>query len=227
FDQALANMVEALRAVGARPLHVVDIRVHTTSMNTYRINLTALNSIYRRHMGRHSPPLTAVGVTELLDADALVEVMCTAVVPEPQDKTLLVEEVARKVEISDDLGEEAFEAEVEAGAARPRGHKPAVRRGPTPDSDVTAAGQLHRRCCVHVVVLVTGQPVPPHTRAPPLSVTEQGRGRHVGAGELSQSLRGVHLPAVQFLITQRHHLVRAELAADMCGHTYRTAPAHR
>jgi len=105
----------------------VDIRVHTTSMNTYRINLTALNSIYRRHMGRHSPPLTVVGVTELLDADALVEVMCTAVVPEPHDKTLLVDEVAWKVEVSDDLEEEAFEAEVEVGTAQPRGNKPPVR----------------------------------------------------------------------------------------------------
>ncbi len=127
FDQALANMVEALRAVGARPLHVVDIRVHTTSMNTYRINLTALNSIYRRHMGRHSPPLTAVGVTELLDADALVEVMCTAVVPEPQDKTLLVDQVVQKVELSDELEGGAFETGVEVGAVRPQGGNPPVR----------------------------------------------------------------------------------------------------
>lgn len=127
FDQALANMVKALRAVGARPVHVVDMRVHTTAMSTYRINLTALGSVYRRHMGRHYPPMAVVGVTELLDADALVEVMCTAVVPEPRDGGLLVDEAAWEVEVADDLEDGPAEGGMEPEPARPREEERPVR----------------------------------------------------------------------------------------------------
>lgn len=127
FDQALANMMEALRAVGARPIHVVDMRVHTTSMNTYRINRTALESVYRRHMGRHYPPMTVVGVTELLDADALVEVACTAVVPEPRTEAPSVDEAAWEVEVADDLEDGPTGDGMEPEPAWPRAEGPPVR----------------------------------------------------------------------------------------------------
>lgn len=82
FDRALANTVEALRAAGAEPAHVVDMRVFTTSMAAYRTHSQSIGAVYRRHMGRFYPPMTVLGVVELLDPDALVEVVCTAVVPE-------------------------------------------------------------------------------------------------------------------------------------------------
>jgi enamine deaminase RidA (YjgF/YER057c/UK114 family) len=94
FDQALANAVEALRAAGAEPGHVVSMHVYTTVIRSYRVNLNTLGSVYRRHMGRHYPPMSVVGVTELLDAAALVEVECTAVVPEARDSAALDEEEA-------------------------------------------------------------------------------------------------------------------------------------
>jgi enamine deaminase RidA (YjgF/YER057c/UK114 family) len=82
FDRALANMVEALRAAGAEPAHVVDMRVFTTSMASYRAHSQGIGAVYRRHMGRFHPPMTVLGVADLLDPDALVEVACTAVIPE-------------------------------------------------------------------------------------------------------------------------------------------------
>lgn len=82
FDRALANAVEALRAAGAEPAHVVDMRVFTTSMAAYRTHSQSIGAVYRRHMGRFYPPMTVLGVVDLLDPDALVEVVCTAVVPE-------------------------------------------------------------------------------------------------------------------------------------------------
>lgn len=85
FDQALANMAEALRAAGAEPTHVVSMRVYTTSVDVYRINLKTLGSVYRRHMGRHYPPMSVVGVTELLTVGAKVELECVAVVPDGHD----------------------------------------------------------------------------------------------------------------------------------------------
>ncbi|WP_116245294.1 RidA family protein [Nocardiopsis sp. FIRDI 009] len=89
FDQALANMVEALRSAGAEPVHVVNMCVYTTVVSAYRVNLATLGSVYRRHMGRYYPPMAVVGVTGLLDADALVELVCTAVIPRGEDTDLL------------------------------------------------------------------------------------------------------------------------------------------
>ncbi|GAB2500264.1 RidA family protein [Nocardiopsis aegyptia] len=94
FDQALANTVEALRSAGAEPGHVVSMHVYTTAMNSYRVNLRTLGSVYRRHMGRYYPPMSVVGVTDLLDAAALVEVVCTAVVPDMRDADTLDDEEA-------------------------------------------------------------------------------------------------------------------------------------
>ncbi|RKS09623.1 enamine deaminase RidA (YjgF/YER057c/UK114 family) [Nocardiopsis sp. Huas11] len=94
FDQALANTVEALRAAGAEPGHVVSMRVYTTAMHAYRVNLKTLGSVYRRYMGRYYPPMSVVGVTDLLDAAALVEVVCAAVVPDMRDADTLDDEAA-------------------------------------------------------------------------------------------------------------------------------------
>ncbi len=110
FDQALANTVEALRAAGAEPVHVVSMRVYTTSVSVYRVNLKALGSVYRRHMGRYYPPMAVVGVTELLEADALVELECTAVVPDMLDSEELDEGAPRElVEEVDDAFADASE----------------------------------------------------------------------------------------------------------------------
>lgn len=97
FDQALANMVEALRAAGAEPGHVVSMRVHTTSVGVYRVNLRTLGSVYRRHMGRYYPPMAVVGVTELLEPGALVELECTAVVPYMRDSEEPDESASREL----------------------------------------------------------------------------------------------------------------------------------
>ncbi|MFD6950130.1 MULTISPECIES: RidA family protein [unclassified Nocardiopsis] len=99
FDRALANMVEALRAAGAEPVHVVDMRIFTTSMRAYRAESETVGAVYRRHMGRFYPPMTVLGVTDLLDPDALVEVVCTAVVPEvPENGPMRAEETWKLVE---------------------------------------------------------------------------------------------------------------------------------
>ncbi|WP_017587041.1 RidA family protein [Nocardiopsis ganjiahuensis] len=97
FDQALANMVEALRAAGAEPVHVVSMRVYTTAVGVYRVNLKTLGSVYRRHMGRYYPPMAVVGVTELLESGALVELECTAVVPDMLDSEELHESAPREL----------------------------------------------------------------------------------------------------------------------------------
>ena len=81
FDAALTNVVAGLRAVGGVPEHIVSLVVYTTAMDQYRADLKGVGAVYRRHLGRHFPAMAMLGVTELVEPAALVEVIATAVIP--------------------------------------------------------------------------------------------------------------------------------------------------
>jgi len=81
FDQAAVNVVTALAAAGAVAEHLVFMLICTPDMAAYRSALPELGAVYRRHFGRHYPATALIGVTELFDPAALVELVCVAVVP--------------------------------------------------------------------------------------------------------------------------------------------------
>jgi enamine deaminase RidA (YjgF/YER057c/UK114 family) len=83
FDRAAANVVSALAAAGAEPEHIVSMQVFTTAADEYRNSAGALGDLYRRHFGKHYPALSFFEVTGLFDPAAKVELVCTAVIPEP------------------------------------------------------------------------------------------------------------------------------------------------
>jgi enamine deaminase RidA (YjgF/YER057c/UK114 family) len=82
FDRALANLVTALGAVGGEPAHLVSVIVYTTDAAGYRAGLRELGQIYRRHLGKHYPAMAFFEVQGLLDPAALIELVCTAVIPD-------------------------------------------------------------------------------------------------------------------------------------------------
>ena len=82
FDQACANVVEALRAAGGRPEHLVSVSIYATDLAGYRDSLGPVGEAYRRHFGKHYPAMALLGVSELFDPDALVELVGIAVVPD-------------------------------------------------------------------------------------------------------------------------------------------------
>jgi enamine deaminase RidA (YjgF/YER057c/UK114 family) len=84
LDVALGNVVTALRAAGAEPEHAVSMLMFTTAMEEYRASRRELGPVYRRHFGRHFPAMALLGVTELVEPRALVEVVTTAVIPDPE-----------------------------------------------------------------------------------------------------------------------------------------------
>jgi enamine deaminase RidA (YjgF/YER057c/UK114 family) len=81
FDLALANLVTALRAVDAEPEHLVSMIVYTTDAAGYRASLRELGRIYRRHLGKHYPAMAFFEVKGLFDPAAVIELVCTAVIP--------------------------------------------------------------------------------------------------------------------------------------------------
>jgi enamine deaminase RidA (YjgF/YER057c/UK114 family) len=82
LDRALANVVEALRAAGGRPEHLVSVQILVTDAGAYRSNLPQAGEIWRRRLGRHYPAVALCEIGGLFDPDAVVELLCVAVVPD-------------------------------------------------------------------------------------------------------------------------------------------------
>lgn len=81
FDVAAGNVIAALHAAAAQPQHLVSLIIYVTDVAEYRASLSELGAVWRRHFGRHYPAVALLGVHALFDADAVVELLGTAVVP--------------------------------------------------------------------------------------------------------------------------------------------------
>lgn len=84
FEQALGNLLEALRAAGGSPDRITSLTVYIVDMADYRAHSRELAEVWRRLVGVDYPAMAAVGVSRLWDTEALVEVQGTAVVDEPR-----------------------------------------------------------------------------------------------------------------------------------------------
>ena len=79
FEQALANVVCALRGFGLAPSDVLQMRVYVTDKREYAARTKEIGEAWRRHMGRHFPAMTLVQVAALLEDSAKVEIEALAV----------------------------------------------------------------------------------------------------------------------------------------------------
>lgn len=82
FDQASANVVEALTAAGGRPQDLVSMLIFVTDVEEYRQARRDFGVIYRKHFGSHYPAEALLEVKGLFDSNAKVELVCVAVVPQ-------------------------------------------------------------------------------------------------------------------------------------------------
>lgn len=82
FDIALGNLMTALRGAGGQPEHVAWMQVFTSDVPAYRSARRDLGPVYQRHMGKHFPAMSLLGISELADVGALVEITAIAVVPD-------------------------------------------------------------------------------------------------------------------------------------------------
>jgi len=80
--QALRNIIEVLACDGATPEHLVRLTWYVTDRNQYIASGAALGEAYREVLGRVYPAMSAVQVCALMEADALVEIEATAIVPD-------------------------------------------------------------------------------------------------------------------------------------------------
>jgi enamine deaminase RidA (YjgF/YER057c/UK114 family) len=81
FDVAAGNVVAALSASGSAPDQLASLIIYTTVMGEYRSSLRELGPLWRKHFGHHYPAVALLGVAELFDEAAKIELIGTAVIP--------------------------------------------------------------------------------------------------------------------------------------------------
>jgi enamine deaminase RidA (YjgF/YER057c/UK114 family) len=81
FAQACRSVMQVIDEAGGGPDDLVSMTIFTTDVQAYRDNLGPIGAAYREVFGKHFPPMALIGVSELLDPKAVVELVCVAEVP--------------------------------------------------------------------------------------------------------------------------------------------------
>ena len=81
-EQALLNVSAVLAEAGAGPEHLVRLTWFVTDRQAYLDAQAEIGAAYRRVLGQHYPAMSLVVVSALVEADALVEIEATAVIPD-------------------------------------------------------------------------------------------------------------------------------------------------
>ena len=70
FEQALGNLLTALRAAGGEPEHLTSLTIYATDLRDYRAHGREIGAVWRKLAGPRYPAMAAVGVSQLWDAAA-------------------------------------------------------------------------------------------------------------------------------------------------------------
>jgi enamine deaminase RidA (YjgF/YER057c/UK114 family) len=81
FEQALGNLLTALRAAGGGPEHLASVTIYIVDVPEYRAHAREIGEVWRRLAGRDYPAMAGIGVARLWDDEALVELQGVAEIP--------------------------------------------------------------------------------------------------------------------------------------------------
>jgi enamine deaminase RidA (YjgF/YER057c/UK114 family) len=79
FEQALTNLLMALRAAGGQPSDMASLTIYIVDLDDYRAHAHEIGKVWKRLVGETYPAMAGVGVTRLWDVDAKVEIQGYAV----------------------------------------------------------------------------------------------------------------------------------------------------
>ncbi|MGW7073866.1 RidA family protein [Streptomyces sp. NPDC054866] len=79
FEQALTNLLTALRHAGGTPADLARVTVYATDVADYREQAPQLGRIWRKLVGRDYPAMAVIGAVRLWDEQCLVELDGVAV----------------------------------------------------------------------------------------------------------------------------------------------------
>jgi enamine deaminase RidA (YjgF/YER057c/UK114 family) len=78
FAQALTNVVDVVHAAKGRVADIAEMTVYVTDIAAYRAARKQLGPIWRERMQTHFPAMALVGVSALVEPEALVEIQAVA-----------------------------------------------------------------------------------------------------------------------------------------------------
>ena len=78
FARALDNVLSVVAAGGGAPTDVATMTVYVTDVAAYRAATRELGAAWRARLGKHFPAMALVGVTELVEPRAVVEIQAIA-----------------------------------------------------------------------------------------------------------------------------------------------------
>lgn len=81
LELALKNTVAVLAEAGAGPEHVVRMTWYVKDLDAYREYIPEVGRAYREIMGKNFPAMAVIGIVDLVDTGALIEIETTAVIP--------------------------------------------------------------------------------------------------------------------------------------------------
>jgi enamine deaminase RidA (YjgF/YER057c/UK114 family) len=79
FEQALTNLLAALREAGGLPDAIASLTIYIVDMDHYRAHTREIGEVWKRLVGTDYPAVAGIGVARLWDADAVVEIQGFAV----------------------------------------------------------------------------------------------------------------------------------------------------
>ena len=82
FAKVLENTVAVLQEGGAGPEHIVRMTWFVKDLDAYRASLVDVGLAYRRIIGKSFPAMAVIGVSDLVEPEALLEIETTAVIPD-------------------------------------------------------------------------------------------------------------------------------------------------
>jgi enamine deaminase RidA (YjgF/YER057c/UK114 family) len=80
FARACRAVATVIEEAGGEPSDLVSMTIYTTDVPGYRHNLGPIGEMYREVFGKHYPPMALIGVAELFEPRAKVELVGIAVV---------------------------------------------------------------------------------------------------------------------------------------------------
>lgn len=79
FEQALGNLLEALRVVGGTPEQLASLTVYVVDLADYKAQAREIGTVWKRLVGSTYPAMAGIGIDRLWEDEALVEVQGHAI----------------------------------------------------------------------------------------------------------------------------------------------------
>ena len=84
FGQALDNLLAVLGAAHGHVDDIAEMTIYVTDIPGYRAARRELGPIWRTRMGAHFPAMALVGVSALVEPEAVVEIQAVAYLEHPE-----------------------------------------------------------------------------------------------------------------------------------------------